>query len=160
MADEEHPDTTGAEPPEDPSASRDGEGKVADLDQRRKAEAVADRGEEGEEEQGPPPPPPIQGDHQLTLAGLGRRGLPITSQISIMSKTHPLNGMIKPDEAVTLVIRVHPEEYVYTPVREGNEVTGFKHTHKLRIEDAARAGTERAGALLEMDQPKPEAASG
>lgn len=158
MADE--PDDPGPDQPEEEKPSMDGEGaSVESLEERRRGRNVRDRAEEDEGEPEVPEPPPIRGDHQLSLAGLGRRGLPVSSSISIMSKSHPLDGMIKPDEEVTLVIRVRPNKYEYTPERKGNEVVGFKHVHQLRIVEVARSGTEHGDVLLRQDPAKVAAES-
>lgn len=138
------------EQPDEPTAAKDGAGnKVTDI---RRGKPLEEQGEDAEPEA--PEPPPIEGDHQLSLAGLGSRRLPITSEVSFMGKSERLEGMFKPEQEVTFVIRCRVNKYEYTPERSGNEVVGFKHTHQMRVMGVAKAGTDHAKAMLEMAAPE------
>ena len=77
----------------------------------------------------------LEGDKPLTLAGLGRRGVPIESEVSIMSASVPVRGLIDPDKPGRLVISYEPQKYEYVPVRDrGNAtITGWKLRQHLRV---------------------------
>lgn len=142
------------EQPDEPTRSRDGADNVTQLPGRTGKPL-----EEGAEDEEPeaPEPPAIEGDHQLSLAGLGSRRLPVTSEVSFMGKSEKLEGMFKPEQEVTFVIRCRVNKYEYTPERNGNEVVGFKHTHQMRVMGVAKAGTDHAKAMLEMAAPEAKA---
>lgn len=148
-------ETGGPEQPDEPKAAKDGAGdNVTELPRRGKPLE-----DQEPEEPEAPEPPPIAGDHQLTLAGLGSRRLPVTSEVSFMSKTEKLEGMFKPEQEVTFVVRARVNAYTYTPERNGNEVVGFKHTHQMRVIGVAKAGTDHAKAMLQMADPAAAEAS-
>lgn len=148
MAKDEHPDPTGPETPEEPTAARDGDPVDNVTPLRGGGESIGERAENGDEPQ-EPQPPPLEGTEQLTLAGLARRGMPIESVISIMSKEHPIKGMYKPDEEVVLIVTVRVNKYEYVPVRENGEVTRYKNRQQLRIVAVAEANTEAGKVAMQ-----------
>lgn len=120
----EHPDPTGPESQEEPGAAHDG------APNGRKSVA------EEAEESAPaiPEAPPLKGDGQLTLAGLGRRGQPIESTVSLMSAAVPVDGLIDAETEGQLLVAYLPAGYKHVPVREGSgpEVKRWKLVQQLR----------------------------
>jgi hypothetical protein len=117
-------DPTGAEPPEEPTAAHDGEVK--------KGESIA----EAAEAEAPmvPDAPPLEGDKQLSLAGLGKVSkTPVEATISLMSAAVPIKGLIDPDKEGLLLVRYVPAGYNYRPTRDADRrVDRWKLIQQLR----------------------------
>jgi hypothetical protein len=68
----------------------------------------------------------LEGDKQLTLAGLGPRTMAIESEVSLMSASVPCRGLIDPNKEGRLIVS-------YVPVREGGKIVKWKLRQYLRI---------------------------
>lgn len=75
----------------------------------------------------------LDGDKQLTLAGLGPRTMAIESEVSLMSASVPCRGLIDPNKEGRLVVSYVPAGYRYVPVREGGKIVKWKLRQYLRI---------------------------
>ena len=75
----------------------------------------------------------LEGDKQLTLAGLGPRTMPIDSEVSLMSASVPCRGLIDPNRQGQLLVSYVPAGYRYVPVREGEKIVKWKLRQYLRI---------------------------
>lgn len=64
----------------------------------------------------------LDGDKQLTLAGLGPRNMEIQSEVSIMSASVPCRGLIDPQKSGVLMVTYEPAAYRYVPKREGGRI--------------------------------------
>ncbi len=139
---------------EEREALDNGELSEDELAARREAKAgpdplsIEERAAAGEND-GPPQPPPLEGEAQLSLGNMGKRGMPIESEISIMSKAHPIRGMLKPDTEVVLVLTARVAKYSFVPVRENDEVVRYKHVQQLRIISVAEANTNAGKVAIE-----------
>jgi len=86
----------------------------------------------------PPPIPPLEGDAQLTLnLGTLARG-PIEAEVSLMSASIPLEGMLSPNEEALLSVSVIAHSYRYVPVRENGRVVRWKLRLQVRPTGASR----------------------
>jgi hypothetical protein len=139
----------------DETVARDGEPSADELARRRKARDGSPLGEREEEEVQIPDPPMLEGDRQLTLAGLGRRGVPIESRVSLMSASVPIDGQLDPDREGVLRVSYEPAGYDYVPVRDtdaagARKVVRWKLVQKLRpvhiIRDEVSADAPEEGA--------------
>ena len=78
----------------------------------------------------------LDGDRQLTLAGLGGRGaarnVAIEAEVSLMSASVPCRGLIDPDKQGQLLVSYVPAGYRYVPVREGEKIVKWKLRMYLR----------------------------
>ena len=75
----------------------------------------------------------LDGDKQLTLAGLGPRNTPIESEVSLMSASVPVRGLIDPGKQGQLLVSYVPAGYRYVPIREGQKIVKWKLRQYLRI---------------------------
>ena len=94
----------------------------------------------------------LEGDKQLTLAGLGPRNAEIESEVSIMSASVPCRGLIDPSRPGQLLISYVPAAYRYVPVREGEKIVRWKLRQYLRVayvEPVLEAQEAKAGADAE-----------
>lgn len=127
----------------DETTARDG--SPDELAKRRRAQRDGSPlGERDEDEVVLPDPPALEGDRQLTLAGLGRRGVPIESRVSLMSASVPIDGQLDPDKEGILHVSYEPAGYDYVPVRETDaagirKVIRWKLVQKLRPTHIIRA---------------------
>lgn len=116
-----HPDPYGADAPETPTAARDGlAGNGNSIADRAEAEPPA------------PEPPPVEGDQQLTLAGLGPRSMAVEVTVSLMSAEVPGSGLLDPDREGQLIVAFAPAKYEYVPVRDGGRIVRWKLRQSLR----------------------------
>ncbi len=96
------------------------------------AEQAAALNGAGPEVPEPPPVPPLEGDGQLTLnLGTLARG-PVEAEVSLMSASVPLEGMLSPNEEALLQVAVVPHSYRYVPVRENGRVVRWKLRLQVR----------------------------
>lgn len=116
---------------------------------RDRAEAEAAEAESTEEPEGlesPPPIPPLEGDSQLTLnLGSLARG-PIEAEVSLMSASIPLEGILAPNTEQLLEVSVVPQSYRYVPVRENGKVVRWKLRIQARPTYVRRVAAEAAEA--------------
>lgn len=100
---DDHPDPTGPDAPEEPSAAHDGE-----PTDNGTGSSIADQATDpAPEEEVEVSEPPMRGDGQLSLGGLGlRRSTEIESAISIMSARRPIDGRLDPEKDHVIVLRV------------------------------------------------------
>ena len=88
--------------------------------------AAAQNGASEEQIPEAPPVPPLEGDGQLTLnLGTLARG-PIEAEVSMISASRPLEGMLSPNEEAELLVSVVVQSYRYVPVRENGRVVRWK----------------------------------
>lgn len=150
-------DPTGAEPPEEPTAAHDGEVKD-------KGESIA----EAAEAEAPmvPESPPLEGDKQLSLAGLGKVSkTPVEALVSLMSASVPVRGLLDPDKEGLLLVSFVPAGYNYKPTRDADRnVDRWKLVQQVRpvyvttpeAEVALRPAMEEAFKVL-AESGDPEA---
>lgn len=127
----------------------EGEGTVTELPPRPAA-SISERAEEGTDAQDQlPGVPPLEGDRQLTLAGLGPRGMAIESEVSVMSAAVPVTGLLDPDKRGQLLVAYVPSKYEYVPVREGDRVVRWKLRQAVRPAHVIAAnGVEAVEAVV------------
>jgi hypothetical protein len=76
----------------------------------------------------------LEGDKQLTLAGLGTISkTPVEAEVSIMSASVPCRGLIDPQKPGQLLISYVPHTYKYVPVRDGDKIVKWKLRQFLRV---------------------------
>lgn len=105
-----------------------------------------------EEQEQIPPPPPLKGDKQLSLGGLGRRGAPIESRVSVMSASVPTDGLFDPEVEGLMLVSYEPFDYDYKPKRKDGKVVGWKLIQSLRPTNVVKIPPEledRVRAVLE-----------
>lgn len=145
----EVPDPTGPEKPEEPKRAKDGaETSNGKSISEQAIDPVPDV----------PPPPPLQGDKQLSLGGLGRKGAPIESRVSIMSASVEADGLFDPETEGMVVLSYEPHDYDYKPKRKNGKVVGWKLVQSLRPTHVVKVPSEleeRVRAVLAEHELEP-----
>lgn len=139
-------DPLGPEEPEDEKPARDG-----------KAESNGNGGKSAREqaEEQIPEAPPLEGDKQLSIKGLGSRGVPIESRVSIDAASVPIQGLIDPEKEGQLIVAYRPRGYDYVPVRDPadpNKVSRWKIIQRLRPVHVQKVSPELQAALAAVNE--------
>jgi hypothetical protein len=145
-------DDQGPQKPEGKKKAQDGE----ELESNGNGRSVSEQAQEKQPEV--PPPPPLKGDKQLTIGGLGRRGAPIESHVSIMSASVPAEGLFDPEVEGMVVVAYEPFDYDYKPKRKNGKVTGWKLIQSLRPTHVVKVPAEledRVRAVLAEHELEP-----
>lgn len=94
-----------------------------------------------------PPPPPLEGDKQLSLGGLAKRGAAVENRVSLMSASTEADGLFDPDTEGQLIVSYEPAGYGYVPVRKDGKVTRWKLVQQLRVKSVQKIGPELQQAI-------------
>lgn len=137
-------DPLGPERPEDEKAAKDGREKNGN------GRSIADQA--GDQVPDVPPPPPLPGDKQLSLGGLGKRGVPIENRVSLMSASTEAEGLFDPDAEGQLIVTYEPAGYGYVPVRRAGRVVRWKLVQQLRVTSVQKVNEELAGAIAAVQE--------
>lgn len=102
-----------------------------------------------------PEAPPLAGDKQLSLKGLGQRGVPIESRVSIDAASVPVEGLMDPEKDGQLIVAYRPRGYDYVPVRDTanpTKVVRWKVIQRLRPVHIQKISPELEAALAAVNE--------
>jgi hypothetical protein len=141
------PLSTGPEAPEAEKAAKDGK-----PSSNGNGKSVGEQAEEGAQI---PEAPPLQGDSQLSLKGLGQRGVPVESRVSIDSASVPVEGLMDPQKDGQLLVAYRPRGYNYVPVRDSadpTKVIRWKVIQSLRPVHIQKISPELEAAIAAVNE--------
>ena len=75
----------------------------------------------------------LEGDKPMNVGTLIKRGMDVESEVSIMSASVPIRGLIDPDKPGKLLVSYVPAGYRLVPVRDGERVASWKVRQYLRL---------------------------
>jgi hypothetical protein len=102
-----------------------------------------------------PEAPPLQGDGQLSIKGLSKRGVPIESRVSIDAASVPVEGLMDPEKDGQLIVAYRPRGYDYVPVRDSanpTKVIRWKVIQRLRPVHVQKISPELEAALAAVNE--------
>jgi hypothetical protein len=140
------------------SSGKNGDGNVEDLDERRAQDGPLDpdaagieaRAEAGVEEEDDGQLGFVVGDEPLKLSKLIKSGIPVESEVSLMSAAVPTDGLLDPTKEGVLLVSYSPSKYECVPVRENGRVTRWKIRQQVRPTDVRTANEEALREHLDV----------
>lgn len=141
------------------SSEKNGDGNVENLDERRAQEGPLDpdaagieaRAEEGDTEENDDGQLGfVVGDEPLKLSKLIKSGIPVESEVSLMSAAVPTDGLLDPTKEGVLLVVYSPSKYECVPVRENGRVTRWKIRQQVRPTDVRTANEESLREHLDV----------
>lgn len=147
-----------ASDPTGPEKSDKGEGKAKDGEEAKNGNGRSVAEQAKDEAPDVPPPPPLKGDKQLSIGGLGKRGAPVESRVSIMSASVEAEGLFDPEVEGMVIIAYEPFDYGYKPKRKNGKVVGWKLIQALRPTHVTKVPAEledRVRAVLAEHELEP-----
>jgi len=141
------------------SSEKNGDGNVENLDEHREQDGPLDpdaagieaRAEEGDiEESDDGQLGFVVGDEPLKLSKLIKAGIPVESEVSLMSAAVPTDGLLDPTREGVLLVTYSPQDYMCVPVRENGRITRWKLRQRVRPTDVRTANEESLREHLDV----------